>query len=82
MVNYTMAWLRNLCSCSGCISNKFQHNPTESGMKKVNLVNNQLSVARFNFTEEELLIEWLNEYKSHVSTYNLKYLSLYANKST
>ncbi len=47
------------------------------------LVDGQLSVARFSSTEEELLIEWLDtEYKSHVSTYNLKYLSLYANKST
>ncbi|KAH9400245.1 hypothetical protein TYRP_001805 [Tyrophagus putrescentiae] len=83
-VNYTMAWLRNLCSCSECISSKFHCSPTHSGAKQsVSLVDGQLSVARFSTTEEELLIEWLDtEYKSHVSTYNLKYLSLYANKST
>lgn len=50
-------------------------------MKPASLAEGELSVARFSSTEDELLIEWLDttQYKSHVSTYNLKYLSLYAN---
>lgn len=78
-----MSWLRNLCTCSACVSSKFTQGGTNSGLtvKPASLVEGELSVARFSSTEDELLIEWLDttKYKSHVSTYNLKYLSLYAN---
>jgi len=83
-VNYTMNWLRNLCSCPECISNKFLTNPNHKPQPTQSIstnVDGQLSVTRFYSTEDELTIEWLTttDYKSHVSKYNLQFLSLHAN---
>ncbi|KAI2802594.1 hypothetical protein BLOT_010052 [Blomia tropicalis] len=83
-VNYSMSWLRSLCSCPHCVSNKFSVNQQQSSsnLNMVESINNdEWSVVRFHSTEDELRIVWLdnNQYKTHHSNYNLKYLALYAN---
>ncbi|KAF7495215.1 hypothetical protein SSS_05473 [Sarcoptes scabiei] len=80
-INYTMAWLRNICSCLDCteIEQSLNDVDNEDGNvgKKFQHQITTLSVARVQYVpgSSDFMIEWIDQdYRCHWSTYCLKRL--------
>ncbi|OTF75359.1 hypothetical protein BLA29_013628 [Euroglyphus maynei] len=77
-----MLWLRHLCSCSDCMSSKFDHaiaNNTNT-YSTIYEDSSSLTVAQIRCYADsnEFEIEWLdNDYRRHTSIYNIKHLNLH-----
>ncbi|KAH9520502.1 hypothetical protein DERF_004206 [Dermatophagoides farinae] len=79
-VNYTMFWLRHLCSCPDCMSGKFNQAMTINTNTNTAVDENSLNVAQIRCYADssEFEIEWLDdEYRRHTSIYNIKHLNLH-----